>query len=49
MGMFMITEGCWKRSERVLVYEDYGCSRSATVAIAYLIKKNGMKLKVRAV
>ena len=45
-SVYCIIEKCWKKSERVLVYEESGCSRSAAAVIAYLIKKNNLKLKV---
>lgn len=42
----VVTEKCWQKSERVLVYEESGCSRSAVAAIAYLMQKNNLKTKV---
>ncbi len=44
--MELHVETCWKKSERVLVFEESGCSRTATAVMAYLIKKNKLTLKV---
>lgn len=43
--IYEFIESCWQKSGRVLVYEESGCSRSAAAAMAYLIKKNNIKLK----
>jgi len=36
-----------KKSERILVYEESGCSRSAAFVVAYIMKKNKLSLKVQ--
>ena len=42
----LFSESHRKKSERVLVFSEYGRSRAVTIVMAYLIKKNKWTLQV---